>query len=309
VIRVGLDVHRWLLAPDSAARQRRLSMAADAGIDHLGVGDHVSFHDGTGFDGLVSAAVALATESRLSVEVGVYLLALRHPMTVARQLGTIAEFAPGRLVVGVGAGGEDRREVANCGVDPTTRGRRLDECIQVLRAISTGAPVDHQGRFLELQQARILPAPAPPIRIVVGGRGEAAIRRVAALGDGWIGIFVSARRYREVVAQVAAAAEEIGRPAPGWYGLKVWCAVAPDGEARDLLAQTLESLYRTPFERFERYCPVGTPAEVAEWLLPYVEAGCRNFTLVPVVPSPDAAIAGVAAVRTRLLAMTGALKR
>ena len=57
--------------------------------------------------------------------VGVYLLGLRHPMLAARQLSTLAQVAPGRLTLGIGVAGEDRREVSNAGVDPGTRGRRL----------------------------------------------------------------------------------------------------------------------------------------------------------------------------------------
>ena len=62
-----------------------------------------------------------------------YLLPLRHPVLVARQLADIERLAPGRLVLGVGVGGEDRHEVAICGVDPATRGARMDECLAVLR--------------------------------------------------------------------------------------------------------------------------------------------------------------------------------
>jgi alkanesulfonate monooxygenase SsuD/methylene tetrahydromethanopterin reductase-like flavin-dependent oxidoreductase (luciferase family) len=88
------------------------------------VGDHVSFHDGTGFDGLTAATAALSGSDRLPVLVGVYLLALRHPLLTARQLASISQLAPGRLVLGAGVGGEDRSEVSNSGVDPATRGRR-----------------------------------------------------------------------------------------------------------------------------------------------------------------------------------------
>src|SRR3954463_9978606 len=76
-----------------------------AGIDHLAVGDHVSFFGGQGFDGLVHAAHLLALSDRLAVHVGVYLLALRHPLPVARQLADLAGLAPGRLVLGGGVGG------------------------------------------------------------------------------------------------------------------------------------------------------------------------------------------------------------
>ncbi|TFG95215.1 MAG: LLM class flavin-dependent oxidoreductase, partial [Myxococcales bacterium] len=106
-------------------RRELLARVAASGLDHVFVADHVSFHDGFGMDGLVQAATLLASEPALSVQVGVYLLALRHPVTVARQIATLCESAPGRLVLGVGVGGEDRHEIEICGVDPATRGRRL----------------------------------------------------------------------------------------------------------------------------------------------------------------------------------------
>jgi alkanesulfonate monooxygenase SsuD/methylene tetrahydromethanopterin reductase-like flavin-dependent oxidoreductase (luciferase family) len=133
VIRVGLDVHESILGQAPEASRLLVQQAAESGLDFLVVGDHLSFNGGQGFDGIVSAAFALAAHPRLPVLIGVYQLALRHPLAVARQLSTLAQVAPGRLLLGVGAGGEDRREVANAGVDPTTRGRRLDESIRVLR--------------------------------------------------------------------------------------------------------------------------------------------------------------------------------
>src|SRR5205809_531740 len=87
---------------------------ADAGVDHLCVGDHVSFFVGAGSDGLISATSLLAAQDRMPVYVGLYLLPLRHPIPVARQLATIAELAPGRLTLGVGIGGEDPHELKIC---------------------------------------------------------------------------------------------------------------------------------------------------------------------------------------------------
>jgi alkanesulfonate monooxygenase SsuD/methylene tetrahydromethanopterin reductase-like flavin-dependent oxidoreductase (luciferase family) len=72
----------------------------------------------------------------LPVYSGVYLLPLRHPVLVARQLADIDRLAPGRLIFGVGVGGEDRREVSVCGVDPATRGLRMNECLTVVRQLS-----------------------------------------------------------------------------------------------------------------------------------------------------------------------------
>src|SRR5689334_57528 len=84
--------------------QATLARAADTGVDHVCVGDHVSFFVGAGSDGLISATSLLAAQAELPVYVGLYLLPLRHPVPVARQLATIAELAPGRLTLGVGIG-------------------------------------------------------------------------------------------------------------------------------------------------------------------------------------------------------------
>src|SRR5690606_3451281 len=108
---------------------KAVHLSEAAGIDHIGLCDHVSFHVGTGFDGLLSAGTVLALSERLQVNTGVYLLPLRHPVLVTRQLADLAQLAPGRLTFGVGLGGEDPHEVEMCGVDPRTRGRRMDECM------------------------------------------------------------------------------------------------------------------------------------------------------------------------------------
>src|SRR6478735_521190 len=111
-----------------------------AGIDHVGIGDHISFYVGFGYDGLLRAAMILGASRRLRVVIGVYLLPLRHPLPVARQLADIADLAPGRLTFGVGVGGEDPHELEICGVDPRTRGRRMDESLEILRGLGEGKP-------------------------------------------------------------------------------------------------------------------------------------------------------------------------
>src|SRR6185312_5063212 len=146
-----------------------LARVAGEGVDHLCVGDHVSFFVGAGSDGLITAAAMLAAQAELPVYVGLYLLPLRHPVLVARQLATIGQLAPGRLTLGVGIGGEDRHEIEICGVDPTTRGRRMDECLQILRSLADGTPVTFDGEFFSLQDALIVPAPSPRIPVIVGG--------------------------------------------------------------------------------------------------------------------------------------------
>jgi alkanesulfonate monooxygenase SsuD/methylene tetrahydromethanopterin reductase-like flavin-dependent oxidoreductase (luciferase family) len=298
VARVGMFPPFDLLGQGQETARAFLARAADAGIDHVCCGDHVSFA-GAGFDGLVQATALSLLHPTLPVYSGVYLLPLRHPVLVARQLADISRIAPGRLVFGVGVGGEDRGEVSICGVDPATRGLRMEECLTIVRQLLTGKPVTFHGRFFDIDDAVIAPAPAKAIPIVVGGRSDAAIRRAGRLGDGWLGIWASPRRFADAVAMAAHEAARSGRPdPPARHGMQVWCGLAGSKEAaRACLAPAMQAFYQLPFGRFERYCPYGTADDVAEFLEPYLDAGCTEFNLIPQSPDRDQAIAGTAAVK------------
>jgi alkanesulfonate monooxygenase SsuD/methylene tetrahydromethanopterin reductase-like flavin-dependent oxidoreductase (luciferase family) len=268
-VRVGIFPPVGQHATGTGQRAAALALIAGSGIDHVCVGDHVSFFTGAGSDGLVSAASLLADCPGLPCYVALYLLPLRHPVTVARQLATVAELAPGRLTFGVGIGGEDRHELEICGVDPATRGRRMDECLAIVRALLRGEPVSFEGRFFSLRDALIVPAPSPPVPLVVGGRSDAAVRR---------------------------------DPAGFHHALNVWCGFGATREAaRGPLAARMQAFYQMPFEPFERYSPYGTPADVADFLAPYVEAGCSAFNVIACADDDQTAVAAVGELR-RLLA-------
>lgn len=191
-LKVGITTP-WDLASLSPDEQRsRLDSIADAGIDHVFTADHVSFHDDSGIDGPVRLAALGGMESRLDLYLGVYLLALRHPLVAARQIATLAELAPGRLTVGIGVGGEDRHEIEVCGVDPKTRGRRTDAALAALRRLLDGETVDGDGEFFDFKDGRILPTPTPRVPLIVGGRSNAALERAGRFGDDYLRPFVEA---------------------------------------------------------------------------------------------------------------------
>jgi alkanesulfonate monooxygenase SsuD/methylene tetrahydromethanopterin reductase-like flavin-dependent oxidoreductase (luciferase family) len=301
-VRVGMFAPIGPLASGSDQRRAALDRIADAGVDHVCVGDHISFFVGAGADGLINATSLLTHYAELPCYVALYLLPLRHPLPVARQLASIAELAPGRLTFGVGIGGEDRHELEICGVDPSTRGRRMDECLRILRALSTGDPTTFDGEFFSLQDALIVPSPSPPIPVIVGGRSDAAVRRAGRLGDGWLGIWVSPRRFAAVVGQIAHEAGDAGRDPAGFeHAINVWCGFGPTpGVARAPLAAGMQSFYHMPFDAFERYSPYGTPEAVAEFLHPYVEAGCSVFNVIACAGDQETAVSGVARLRALL---------
>ena len=278
------------------------------GIDHLFVADHVSFHDGTGMDGLVEAAMLATRCPDLEVCVGVYLLALRHPVTVARQIASIARSVPGQLVLGVGVGGEDRHEIEICGVDPRRRGDRTDHALGALRGLLSGEATSWDCEHFRFEDAIIRPAPDPRVPILVGGRADAALRRAGRYADGWLGVFSSPQRYAAACAEVEAHASEAGRSgACRAHGIQVWVGLDDDrAAARERLARRMEGFYHLPYERFERYAPHGSVEAVAEALAGWLDAGCRRFNIMAVAESERAAIDGTAAIAEALRAHDGA---
>lgn len=285
-------------------QQRELvGRVADLGFEHLYTADHVSFRDGSGNDGFVEVAALSALHPSIGVMISIYLLPLRHPLPVARQLATMHKIAPNRMLFGVGIGGDDRHEVEVCGVDPSTRGRQTNESLQVIRALMAGETLDFAGEFFQLEKARIKPTIDPAIPILVGGRSDAALARTAAFGDGWIGVWCSPKRYAQAIASISQLAADAGREGVHWqHGYQPWVGVADTkAEARALVAAAMESFYKLPFEQFERYIPFGTPADVAAELKPYMDAGCHIMNLKVVAGSSDDEISGGGEVRQLLL--------
>ena len=303
-IRVGTLADDHILYGALPERRRLLDRAVALGIDHVFMADHISFRNGFGMDGLLQAATAAATEPTLGVYVGVYLLALRHPVTVARQLSTLCASAPGRIVLGAGVGGEDRHEIEICGVDPRTRGRRTDACLAALRGLLRGEPFDFESEFFRFEQAWIRPAPDPPLPITIGGRSEAALHRAARYGDGWLAAWCSPRRFAATAERIQEEAEAAGRHDVAWrHGLQVWVGLDADRDrARERVAARMLEMYGIPFEPFERYSPYGSPAEVADFLAPYLESGCVDFNVMGVSASTEETLDAVAEIRERLLA-------
>lgn len=302
-VQVGILADNEMLTGPLDQRRARLEQVARGGLDYVFVADHISFHTGFGMDGLIQATTAAALEPTLGIHIGVYLLALRHPVPVARQISSLCESAPGRLVLGVGVGGEDRHEIEICGVDPATRGRRTNECLEVLRGLLSGESTDFSGEFFELEKALIRPVPDPAVPILIGGRSDAAIHRTARLGDGWLGVWCSPRRYAEVLAQIGEEASEAGRQDVRWrHGLQIWVGVDETRDAaRKRLAARMESMYQIPFERFEKYSPYGDATEIADFLAQYVEAGAGHFNIMIVGPGSEAAIEAGAEIKAQLV--------
>jgi alkanesulfonate monooxygenase SsuD/methylene tetrahydromethanopterin reductase-like flavin-dependent oxidoreductase (luciferase family) len=276
--------------------------AERSGVDGVFVGDHVTFY-GSGSDGLTRLAMLAATTKTMLLQTCVYLLALRHPTPVALQCAMIDQESKGRLILGVGIGGEDPNEWWACGVDPKTRARRTDESLQILRSLWTQDETSFDGNYFKLQGVRMRPKPyrAEGVTLQVGGRSDAALARAGRYADGWTGIWVSTRRFEEAGEKMSTAASDAGRGDISFpRGMQFWMGVDADKSvARSKVAGSMQAFYQIPFENFERYTPYGTPQEIAEFIVPYVESGCEWVNFV-VADTPDATLTHALAVREAL---------
>jgi probable F420-dependent oxidoreductase len=138
-------------------------------------------------DPLVMIAALAAVTSRIRFQTTVLKVPLRDPLLLAKQVATLATLSGDRLDLGVGLSWIPE-EFRFTGTAMRTRGARLDEAIEILRAICGGGPrwVEHHGRHYDFDKLIVSPAPVTPVPILVGGHSEPALRRAARLGDGWI---------------------------------------------------------------------------------------------------------------------------
>jgi len=153
--------------------------------------------------------------SRIRLGTFVYLLAIRHPFVGARMFATLDAISGGRVEVGVGAGWMVNEWEA-VGLDPSTRGRRLDEAIEVTRRLWADEVIEHHGEFYDFAPVMFEPKPAqrPGPPILIGGESGRALRRAARLGDGWIGMGHTPETAAAQVAALRRAEADAGRTGP-----------------------------------------------------------------------------------------------
>jgi probable F420-dependent oxidoreductase len=159
-------------------------------------------------DPFVTFGALGAVTTRLRFLANVLVLPLREVFAVAKAVSTAAVLTGDRLALGIGVGWL-REEFAAVGASFVDRGARTDEMLTVLRALLTGEPVEHHGRFHDFAAVRMVPAPARPVPVVVGGISDVALRR-AASADGWIGVNFTLDVLAPVVARLTRARRAAG---------------------------------------------------------------------------------------------------
>ena len=225
----GSDVQIGIVGGGDAREVRELEARP---IDSLWTGGHIASRNPSPEAMVGLVRLATLTE-RVMVGTSILLLPLYPPALVAKQIADLDRATDGRVMLGVGVGGEYAQEFRALQVPIEERGRRTNEMIPLLRRLWTAEEITHDGRYYPMQDVKIHPPPVQPggPPIIVAGRKEPAMRRAATLGDGWFPYMYSPRRYADSVATIRQTAEEAGRDLSAFH----WCVwvflnINPDGD-------------------------------------------------------------------------------
>jgi probable F420-dependent oxidoreductase len=231
------------------------------------------------------AAIAART-TKLKFGPSVIVLPYRTPVVAAKEMATIDWLSKGRLFPAVGVGVELPREFDASGVPFKERGKRTDEAIHVIRLLWTQDEVSFQGEFYKLDRVTIFPKPwQTPPPIWIGGKSEAAMRRTARLGDGWIPSFITPDELRVGVDRVKEMAVAAGREVPeDHFGTIINYAVAESGDAAFAMAQPYLQRGRVDDATMRQCTAFGPPEVLLAKIEEYVKGGVSKFILRPLCP-------------------------
>jgi len=201
------------------------------------------------FDAFAYLGFLAGRTERLRLGTHVFNIGLRHPFTSARGALTVDVLSGGRFEFGVGASWL-RQEWEAAGLDFTTRGRRVDEAIEICRRLWTEETITHHGEFFSFDEVVFQPKPVQPggPPILIGGESDAALRRSARLGDGWLGM---GHTFASAAPQIARLHELLaveGRSLDG-YEVVLGGPVESDADVRRWADLGVTRLIVSPWRR------------------------------------------------------------
>ena len=265
-----------------ARRAEDLGLESGWVIDQLATGSGMPI-----IESVVALAAAAAVTTRLRLGLGVLVAPLRPTAWIAKHVASLQHVSGGRLLLGVGVGG-DRHGTswAAVGVPRRERGRRLDAALDVLPALVRGEPAVAPDGDPGAEPIVLSPAAAVP-PLLVGGGSPAALRRAVRIGGGWFPAVVTPGQVARGAAELAFLADAAGAPRPPvTAGLIVAMDEDPAMLAPGALVARLGGpAYGLPPEVVETAVVRGTREQVAARLAAYAAAGAER--VVASLPGGD----------------------
>ncbi len=280
-VRFGIGLRRF---ENTAADARN---AEALGYEFVSTGEHVFFHGPTG-NGLISLAAAAGATTTIGLMSTITLVPLYPAALLAKQVAALDVVSGGRFHLGVGVGGEFAKEFEACGVPVEERGARTNEALEVMKRLWTEDNVNFDGRFNTLGGVTLAPKPVsqphPPVWI--SGRSEAAMRRCARFGDGWLPYMYTPEKLAGSLASIESFSADVERAASVQPGLFIFFAVHEDrDQAIKMASDRLSVQYNQDFSALVgRYALAGNPDDCIARLREYVDAGARTVILNSACP-------------------------
>ena len=189
-MRFGIHLPQYGHASGGNAIRRAAVLAEELGFDDLWVSDHIaqpaeqSYPSPHLFDPFLTLATAAAVTSTVGLGTSLLVASQYHPVWLANATASLDSLSEGRLRLTVGVGWSEA-EFGALGQSFHDRGKRTDEILDILRKCWTTDPTTFRGAYYDLEDLRVLPKPAHPIDIWIGGSSEPAYRRAARVGSGF----------------------------------------------------------------------------------------------------------------------------
>ena len=161
-------------------------------------------------DQIVMMGAFATVTKRLRFTTTAYVLPMRNPFLAAKAISTAAVISDNRVVLTIGVGWS-KDEFQLLGQDFHTRGKRTDEMVEVMKLLWTGKYVEYHGKYYDFDRIEMNPPPTKPIPIWVGGISDAALRRAARIGDGWLTDLQPAAEIVECIEKIRQYRKEYGR--------------------------------------------------------------------------------------------------
>ncbi len=158
---------------------------SDSTYPYTADGSRTFLEDKEFIETFVLCAAMGAVTSTLRFTPFVLKLPVRPPVLVAKQAASVATLTNNRLALGVGISPWPE-DFEIMGVPFAKRGKRMDECMDIVRGLTTGGYFEFHGEFYDIPAIKISPTPTEPIPLLVGGHADAALRRAVVRGDGWM---------------------------------------------------------------------------------------------------------------------------
>ena len=279
-LELGIGLPRLDSVAESAQRAESL------GYDFISTGEHVFFYGPIG-NGLISLAAAAGATKTIKLMSTITLVPLYPPPLLAKLVSSLDQVSNGRFHLGVGVGGESAKEFEACGVPVNERGARTNEALEVLTRLWTEDNVEFEGRFTTLPGVTLDPKPRQsPMPIWVSGRSEAAMRRCARYGTGWLPYMYTPEKLVESLNTISGYESEYGREGAVKPGLFIFFAVHEDRDvAIDMAARRLSKQYNQDFSQLvHKYAIAGNPDDCVARLNEYIDAGARTIILNSACP-------------------------